>query len=69
MEVYAGTMMQAEMVRVLLNDSGIETYMKDSIMGTLVPWHVSPGGSNPVKVLVATPDYEKARYIVAEYEK
>jgi hypothetical protein len=68
-EVFAGTSMQAEMVKVLLNDSGIETFLKDNIMGTLVPWHVSPGGSNPVKVMVATPDYEKAKHIVAEYEK
>jgi hypothetical protein len=67
-EVFAGTAMQAEMVRVLLNDSGIDTYLKDSILGTLVPWHVSPGGAGPVKVMVATPDSEKANIIVAGYE-
>jgi len=68
-EVFAGTIMQAEMLKSLLEDSEIETFLKDEAMGTMLPWYASAGGAAPVKVVVSKNDYEKAMLVVAEFEK
>jgi hypothetical protein len=68
-EVFAGPFLQAEFVKSLLENAEIEVFLNDSINGTLVPWVVSPGGANPVKVIVSSLDSEKAKYIVEEYEE
>jgi hypothetical protein len=67
-EVFAGTVMQASMVKSLLENAEIEAFLKDEYMGTFNPWHAAPGGVGAVKVFVAYPDYEKAKIIVSEYE-
>jgi len=66
-EVYSGTPWQAGMVKSLLEDSEIEAFMQDFIMGTLNPWWTSPGGAGAVKVFVSVEDYDKAKIIVEEY--
>jgi hypothetical protein len=59
-EIFAGSSMEAEIVRNLLEDSDIEAFLKNEIMGTLAPWHTSPGGAGSVKVVVSNLDYAKA---------
>ncbi|MFA6403768.1 MAG: DUF2007-related protein [Salinivirgaceae bacterium] len=68
-EVFAGTIMQAEMVKSLLENAEIEAFLKDEINGTLAPWVISPGGVNPVKVIISNKDYDKAKSVVDEYEE
>lgn len=68
-EVYAGTIWQAEMVKSLLEDAEIEAFLRDEILGTLSPWWVASGGVGSVKVVVSSTDYELAKSIVEEYEK
>lgn len=68
-EIYAGDIIEAGMVKSMLEDSGIKAYLKDEIMGTLGPWWTTPGGAGSVRVIVAQPDAEQARAIVEEYEK
>lgn len=65
--VFYGTIIQAEFLKSILEDSEIESYLKDEINGTLVPWVVTPGGIGSVKVVVAKHDYEKAMAIVEQY--
>jgi hypothetical protein len=67
-EVFAGTAVQAGMVKSLLENAEIEAYLKDEFIGTLHPWHASPGGAGAVKLFVSSIDYEKARTVVEEYE-
>lgn len=67
-EVYAGSIMQAEIVTVLLGNAGIESFLKDDISGTLMPWVTSPGGAEAVTVFVAGADYEEARSVIKEFE-
>jgi hypothetical protein len=38
-------------------------------MGVLVPWNVAGGGAGAVKIFVSSADYEKAREVIAQYEK
>jgi len=68
-EVFAGTAVQATMVKSLLENAEIEAYLKDEFTGVLYPWHTSPGGVGAVKVIVSNVDQEKARMVVDEYEK
>jgi hypothetical protein len=67
-EVFAGTAVQATMVKSLLENAEIEAYLKDEFTGVLYPWHTSPGGVGAVKVIVSSVDLEKARMVVDEYE-
>jgi len=68
-EVFAGTIMQAGILKSLLEDSEIEAFLKDEIMGSMAPWYSSGGGAASVKVVVSKSDYERAILVVAEFEK
>ena len=68
-EAFAGTAWQAGVVKSLLEDAGIESFLKDAIMGTLNPWWTAPGGAGSIKIFVSEPDFEEAKTIVNEYEK
>ena len=67
-EVFAGSIWAAEMVKSLLENAEIEAFLIDENTGTLAPWYTSPGGAGSVKVVVSSLDYEEARSIVKEYE-
>ena len=68
-EIFNGTTWQAQMVKNLLENSGIEAFLQDEITGSLnLPW-ASPGGTGLVKVMVSGSDYENAKLIVEAYEK
>ena len=67
-EVFAGTAVQAGLVKSLLENAEIEAYLKDEFTGVLYPWHTTAGGAGAVKVFVSSVDYENARIVVDEYE-
>lgn len=67
--VFEGNDWEASMVKSLLNNAEIEAFLKDEKMGVLAPWNVAGGGAGSVKVIVADTDLEKAREVVAEFEK
>ena len=68
-QVFAGTSIQAEMVKSLLADSKIKSFIKDEYMGNMFPFHTAPGAAGSVKVVVSKLDFEKAKLIVEEYHK
>jgi hypothetical protein len=68
-EIFAGTAWQAGVVKSLLEDAEIESFLKDAIMGTLNPWWTAPGGAGSIKIFVSDLDFEEARTIVDNYEK
>ena len=67
-EVYAGSIWEVEMVKSLLKNAEIETFLQDENTGTLAPWYTAGGGAGSVKVVVSNLDFEKARLIIMEYE-
>jgi len=67
-EVFAGTSWEAALVKSLLENAEIEVFLKDEIRGTMAPWHVSPGGTNPVKVMVSSHDFANAKEVVDAFE-
>ncbi|MGE5406308.1 MAG: DUF2007-related protein [Methanosarcina sp.] len=67
-EIYSGTDWQAQMVKNLLENEGINAYIKNEIIGTIAPWYITPGAGS-VSVFISSQDYERAKAIVEEYEK
>jgi Protein of unknown function (DUF2007). len=67
-EVFDGTQWQATLVKSLLNNAEIESFVKDSRMGVLEPWVVDGGGAGPVKIFVSNLDVERAKEVIAQYE-
>ena len=68
-EVFAGTAWEVAFVQSLLANAEIQTFLKDEINGTMVPWVIAPGGAGSVKIIVSNLDYDKAKIIVDEYER
>jgi hypothetical protein len=66
-EVFAGTAWEAALVKSLLENAEIEVFLKDEIRGTMAPWHVSPGGTDSVKVVVSSHDFLKAKEVVDDF--
>ena len=67
-EVFDGTQWQATMVKSLLENADIESFLKDSQMGMLAPWNVDGGGAGPVKIFVSSLDVDRAKEVIAQYE-
>lgn len=68
-EIFSGTIWQAEMVKSLLENAEIQAFLKDENTGSLAPWYTASGGVGSVKVVVSSSDFDKAKLIVTEYEK
>jgi len=66
-EVFAGTAWEAALVKSLLENAEIQVFLKDEIRGTMVPWHISPGGTDSVKIVVSSNDVEKAKLVVNDF--
>ncbi len=66
-EIFDGTLFQAQMVKDLLNNEGIESSLKDEIIGSRGGGIWRPAGG--VKVIISDLDYDKARLVVDEFEK
>ena len=68
-EIYAGNILEAGIIQSMLESADINAFLKDEIMGTLIPWWAAPGGAGAVKVIISNDDLEKAKLIVAEYQQ
>jgi len=67
-EVFSGTAWHAGLLKSMLEDTGIQAFLIDEIIGTLNPWWTAPGGAGSVRVVVDPNDLEKAKQIVMEFE-
>ena len=64
-EIFEGNPFQARMVKNLLENEGIESFLKDEIIARSPIFR--PGGG--VRVMISELDYEKAKLVVNEYER
>ncbi len=67
--IFAGTSWETGVVKNLLENADIKTFLKDEKTGTLEPWVAAPGGVGSVKVFVTAPDVKKAIQIVNGFKK
>ncbi len=66
-EVFAGSIFEAEILKSILADNEIESYLQDEYMGTIAPWNAVPGGVGAVKVIVSSEDQQKTEPLVQQY--
>jgi hypothetical protein len=65
-EIFSGTLWEAEMVKSLLKDSEIESFLKNSNLNTYIYEPIQAAG---VKVMILSSDYERAKEITDNYFK
>ncbi len=68
-EVFAGNDWEASMVKSLLDNAEIESFVKDQRMGVLAPWNVVGGGAGSVKIFVSSVDLDRAKEVIEQYNK
>jgi hypothetical protein len=68
-EVFSGTQWEVGLIKGLLENEQIESYVKDEIMAGLNTFSSLPGGSIQVKVMVSNIDFDKSLKIINEYKK
>jgi hypothetical protein len=65
-EVFSGNWWSAGLVKSLLEDAGLEVFMKDEIRGASVISGFDPG-SGGVKLLIPRNRYPEAKAVMEEY--
>ena len=68
-EIFDGNDWEASLVKSLLDNAEIESFIKDEKMGVLAPWNVSGGGAGSVKIFVSSADLARANEVLDQYEK
>lgn len=51
--VFSGTALEVSMVKSILDDNEIASYLRDEYIGTIAPWYSGGGGAGSVKIVVA----------------
>jgi hypothetical protein len=65
-EIFSGTLWESEMIKSLLQNAEIESFLKNSVLNSY--WY-DPISSDGVKVMISSSDSERAKEIVDEYYK
>ncbi len=68
-EVFAGMLWEAELLRAMLEDAEIYAFLTDKIFGGVLPPIYSATDSGQVKVKVSGRELERAKAIVKEFEE
>lgn len=63
-ELYSGTLWEAEMIKGLLESAGIVSFVKNNVLQS---YAIEPIRSEGVKVMISNNDLESARAIVEDF--
>lgn len=67
--IFSGNAMEAEMVKNLLEEHGIQSCIRNQNMGTIAPWYISAGGHSPVDVEVLESDKDAAMELIGFFQQ
>ena len=68
-EIFAGTIWEDELLKSIMDDAEIESFLINEFTGTMAPWYTASGGAGSVKVIVSSVDYERAKAIIEEFQE
>lgn len=63
-EIFSGTLWEAEMIRTLLTDAGIDSFLKNT---TINSYAFEPIQSEGVQVMILAGHADKAKLIIEDY--
>lgn len=66
--VFSGEIFEATYIKSLLEENGIPVFLKNEHMSSIAPWDVSPGGANPMHVVVSSIHYDEAIKLIESTE-
>jgi len=66
-QVYSGDLVQATLLKGLLEDNGIPAFLENELMSTIAPWRLGSDAHNPVKLVVSSLDYDAAIKLIEEF--
>jgi Putative prokaryotic signal transducing protein len=66
--VYSGTIVEADLLKCVLEGAGIHAVLENEFIGTIAPY-LFPGGAGAVKVLILRSDMDQARRIVEDFSR
>jgi hypothetical protein len=66
--VYSGTIVQADLLKCLLEGAGVHAVLENEFIGVIAPYF-SPGGAGAVKVLIRKSDMKHSRRIVEDFSR
>ncbi|MBW8323706.1 MAG: DUF2007 domain-containing protein [Prolixibacteraceae bacterium] len=66
-EIFAGELWQAEMIKEILEDNGTLAFLENELMGSIIPSQICSGGVAPVKVKVKDSDFVRAKGLIDEF--
>lgn len=64
---YSGGFQEAQLIHNMLLDNDIKTTLENGYMASIAPWIISPGGVNPVNVIVDESDLNLALKLIEEF--
>ncbi len=67
--IFSGNPIDSEIVKEILTENGIAVNVKNELMGTIAPWHVSAGGINPVELEIFYKDKDEALRLINDFTK
>lgn len=67
--IYSGNPIDSEIIKDLLTENGIAVNIKNELMGTIAPWHVSAGGVAPVELEISARNKEEALRLINKFTK
>ena len=65
--VFAGTTMEADLLRIHLQEHGIDARLENETAGTWLPYAAATAGVGAVQVNVPTADVEQARELMQRF--
>jgi hypothetical protein len=65
--VFAGTALNAGMTKSMLEEEGIQAFIRNELMSSIAPWQIELGGLGAAKVVVANSNYDKATELIKSF--
>jgi hypothetical protein len=65
-EIYSGTLWEAEMIKSLLESAEIDSYLRNSVLSS---YAFEPIRSESVKVMISDSNLQRAQEIIDDYNK
>lgn len=66
--VFSGEIFEATYIKSLLEENGIPVFLRNEHMSSIAPWDVTPGGANPLHVVVSSLYYDQAIKLIESTE-